>query len=292
VTPILLGLSGIDLAVLGAAGVVAPLALRRRFVPWLAVALLVALALRQARGAAAVALALPWSGLAVAALVAVVREAGPWWDWSLEAAGRIVGAAWVLAAAASLVVSRAGWTPLGIYEPIVELTAVHFTYVGAGAVALATAALARARGPVERRVGAAAVGLTVGAPPLVATGFLVHAVAPVAQVGGAALLAIGVWCTGALQLAQARRDEEPPGARVLLALSGLAVWIPMALAVAWAAGQHWDVPALSIPDMVRTHGAANGLGFIGAGLLALRLERAARERTAPDATDPEVHACT
>jgi hypothetical protein len=291
-TPIVFGLSGIDLAVVGAAGVVAPLALRRRFGPWLVAAALAALALGQDRGSSiGVALALPWAVLAAATLVAVARGAGPVWGWTLEDLGRVVGAAWVVPASASLVVSRAGWAPLGIAEPIVELTAVHFTYVGAGAVALATAALASAGGRRQRRIGAVALVLTVGAPPLVATGFLLHAVATPAQVGGAVLLTVGVWCTGGLQLARALRRSERPTARILLAVSGLAIWVPMVLAVAWAAGEHWDVPALSIPDMVRTHGAANAVGFIGAGLLALRLERRSPRSDAPDPTDQEVPAC-
>ena len=49
---------------------------------------------------------------------------------------------------------------------------------------------------------------------------------------------------------------------------GVAIWIPMVLAVAWAAGQHWDIPALSIPAMERTHGLANSLAFVLGGLLA------------------------
>lgn len=47
----------------------------------------------------------------------------------------------------------------------------------------------------------------------------------------------------------------------------------MALAVPWAGGQHWDVPALSIPDMARTHGLANALAFVGCGLVGQRLAR-------------------
>lgn len=54
-------------------------------------------------------------------------------------------------------------------------------------------------------------------------------------------------------------------------MSGLAVWLPMVLAVAWAAGQHWDVPALSIPDMVRTHGLGNAIGFVLCGLAGRNL---------------------
>jgi hypothetical protein len=48
----------------------------------------------------------------------------------------------------------------------------------------------------------------------------------------------------------------------------------MALAVAWAAGQHGDVPVLSIPDMARTHGVTNALAFTLCGLLGRRLAAA------------------
>jgi hypothetical protein len=103
---------------------------------------------------------------------------------------------------------------------------------------------------------------------VVATGFVTEAAMP--QVGGAILLSLGVFTTAAVQLAQAVRAPLAAGARVLLAVSGLSVWAPMVLAVAWAAGQHWTVRALSIPDMVRVHGTANAVGFVGAGLLARR----------------------
>jgi hypothetical protein len=119
-------------------------------------------------------------------------------------------------------------------------------------------------------VGRAALALTVGVPPIVAIGFVTGAALP--QVGGAVLLTIGVWLTAGLELARAARGRLAVAPRVLLAVSGVAVWAPMVLAVAWAAGQHWAIPILSIPDMARTHGMANAFGFIGAGLLALRLE--------------------
>jgi hypothetical protein len=52
----------------------------------------------------------------------------------------------------------------------------------------------------------------------------------------------------------------------------------MVLAVGWAIAQHVvGFPALSIPDMARLHGVANGVGFVLAGLLATR---------AMDATTP------
>jgi hypothetical protein len=70
------------------------------------------------------------------------------------------------------------------------------------------------------------------------------------------------------------------GRRVLLVVSGLAPWIPMGLAVAWAASNYWDVPALSIPDMARTHGVVNVV-FVVAGLLARRAPSA--HAVVPDA---------
>ena len=55
--------------------------------------------------------------------------------------------------------------------------------------------------------------------------------------------------------------------RVTLGRAALIPWVPMVLAIFWAAGQHWDVPALSVDAMIRTHGAANSTGFIISGLV-------------------------
>ena len=86
-------------------------------------------------------------------------------------------------------------------------------------------------------------------------------------------MAVGVCLTAALELTRVVRHQAAGWARALLGISALAIWVPMALAVAWAAGQHWAIPVLSIPDMARTHGLANALGFILCGLIAGHLER-------------------
>jgi hypothetical protein len=111
-----------------------------------------------------------------------------------------------------------------------------------------------------------AMAMTAAAPPLVAVGFVTGLAIP--QVGGAVLMTLGVWLTATLELRGAMDDSLDPLRRVLLAISGLAIWAPMVLAVAWAAGQHWSIPILSIPAMARTHGAANALGFVLCGLAA------------------------
>jgi hypothetical protein len=95
-------------------------------------------------------------------------------------------------------------------------------------------------------------------------------------------MTIGVWLTASLQLASAARGYVGGSTRVLLAVSGLAVWVPMILAVAWATGQHVDVPALSIPAMARTHGLVNALGFTVCGLAGHRLARRPRPTQRPE----------
>ena len=92
-------------------------------------------------------------------------------------------------------------------------------------------------------------------------------------------MTLGVGATAGLQLVEGRRSG-PAGARLLLLVSGLSVWVPMVLAVAWAAAQHAEVAALSTADMIPTHGGLNAVGFVGCGLLARWVQR----RPAADGT--------
>lgn len=248
------------LVVLGVA-MVAPLALRTRWWWWTGAAASLVAAFLLETGPLASVLVVPLVVAATATLVTSVRRAGPLHRWRLDQAVQSVAAGYALVAAGAMVASRLGATPFGISEPIVELTAAHYLYAGTGALVLAGLAWA-ASGP--SRVALAAVSLTATAPPVVALGFLTGH--PLPQIGGAALLTVGVWLTASLQLVSIARADGPRLARLLLAVSGLAVWVPMILALAWATGQHIDVPALSIPDMVRTHGVANALAFTLCGL--------------------------
>jgi hypothetical protein len=276
VEPVLAGLTLIDLAVVGAVAVVLPASLGGRWRWWAIAAVSAFVACAQDRGSVgAVVLALPWPVVGASVALLAIQDAGPLFFWTRLSGTRVLGALYAVAASAWFVISRAGAEPMGIHEPIVELTAVHFSYAGAGALVLAGAAWTAAATPHTQRVGRLAVGLTAGAPPIIAAGFVTGAAVP--QVGGAVLLSLGVFCTAALHLHRAFTISGRVGERALLALSGAAVWAPMVLAVAWAAGQHWDVPVLSIHDMARTHGAGNALGFVGAGLLALHIERRSTE---------------
>lgn len=250
----------IDGIVLLGVGVVLPLALGhpRR---WAVVTLAVAGSMVVQGGSSAAALAAVWLVVALWGLADTLRSAAASTrDPGLLA--EVAAPAFACVAALAFVCSRGNVALFGIGEPIVELTAVHFIYAGVGAVTLAGVA---AR--THRIAGAAAVVVTAAAPPVVALGFLLEH--PVPQVGGAALMTIGVYLIAGLQLIDVRSARG--AARLLLVVSGLVPWVPMLLAVAWATSLHADVPALSIPDMARTHGTMNAV-FVVAGLAARMLQ--------------------
>jgi hypothetical protein len=246
----------IDGILLLGVGAVFPLALGhpRR---WAVVTVAVAASLVVPSGPGAAVLAMVWLVVAAYGLVGALRIAAA---SKVEPAllAIVMAPAFACVAAVAFASSRGNVSLFGIGEPIVELTAVHFTYAGVGAVALA-GVVAR----THHLAGAVAVVVTVSAPPIVALGFLLEH--PVPQVGGAVLMTTGVLVIAALQLVDVRAALG--AARSLLVVSSLAPWIPMALAVAWAASLYAEVPALSIPDMVRTHGTMNAV-FVVAGLVA------------------------
>lgn len=268
----LVNLSLVDNVVLLGVAVVLPLALGGRWWWWPAAAFGALVSLSQPIGWRAVVFVVPWMAASMAVAMSALR-ATMITRWNLPRAAMIVAPIYALVASAAFAASRLGVELFGIGEPIVELTAVHYTYAGSVALVLAVSCLPNATGATLRtaQVGTA---LTAVAPPIVAAGFVTHAGVP--QVGGAVLMTIGVWITAGLELRAALSRDHARLARLLLAVSGVAIWIPMVLAVAWAAGQHWDVPALSIPDMERTHGTANALAFVLCGLVGRRLDRTTR----------------
>jgi hypothetical protein len=274
----ILPLTLIDYLLVLGIGIVLPSAIGGRRWWWSAAAASATVSLLMPRGPAAAALALPVAAASAATLVAALRAGTP--RLSVACIVGRLAPFYALVAATALALSRLGVQLFGFREPLVELTAIHYIYAGAAALVLAKAAHDRA-GWSGRLAGRAAVALTAVAPPTVALGFvLAH---PLPQVGGAVLMAAGVWLTATLELADALDCRVPGLARALLAVSGVAILVPMVLAVGWAAGQYWDVPVLSIPDMARTHGVVNALGFTLCGLAGRHLAG----RVAPE---PEVAA--
>lgn len=213
------------------------------------------------RGAVGAVLCVPW--LLVAAALAGAAALRWWRDGRRAAAGLVgpvaggflvVGAAWLLA-------DRLGLEPVGTADPFVLLTAVHFHHAGAVATTVVGAALGRDPG----RAPAVATALVVGAPPVVAAGFLLHGAL---QVVGAVLLTAGLWTWAAwvLRRGAAAAGDGGPWLRV----AALAVVVPMAMAVWWAVGWNTGLPAPSIPTMASTHGVLNALGLGLCGIVGWR----------------------
>ncbi|MER2561695.1 MAG: YndJ family transporter, partial [Myxococcaceae bacterium] len=168
-------------------------------------------------------------------------------------------------AALALIASRLEVTLFEIPEPIVKLTALHFSFAGVGSLSLANRLVA-SRASAPRRISGL---LVMVAPPLVAIGFITRLA--LFQVGGAVVMAAGVCAVAALQVSEALKRSG--WARALFLVSSASPWIAMGLGVAWAANQYWpSVPALTVPDMVPTHGALNAFGFVLAGHLAWWLD--------------------
>lgn len=256
-------LSLVDVFVLLGVAVVLPLALDGTW-EWLFAAGAVGASLRMAVGPLAAGLAGAWLVAGAMATARALRRVS-WPAPSINDAASVVAGTYSLVAGFAFASSRLGLNVFGVGEPIVELTAVHYIYAGCAALVLAANALRHTDGRWAR-LGLGAVALTAAAPVIVATGFVARSA--LGQVGGAVAMAVGVWCTATLELRIAATGGRSRAERVLLFVSGAVIWLPMVLAVAWAAGQYWDFPALSIPAMERTHGVANSLGFVLAGLLA------------------------
>lgn len=250
-----------NVALVVGVAVVMPIAFDRRFTPWQVSALAVAASLAVAPGWPAAVVLVPWLFLCVVEGVQALRR---------KVLVHAVMAGFGATAALALIASRLEVTLFEIPEPIVKLTALHFSFAGVGSLSLASrlvaSRLVASRASSSRRVAGLLVML---APPIVAIGFITRLA--LFQVGGAVVMAAGVCAVAALQLPEALKRSG--WSRALLLVSSASPWVAMGLGVAWAANQYWpSVPALTVPDMVPTHGALNAFGFVLAGHLAWWLD--------------------
>ena len=179
--------------------------------------------------------------------------------WPLALGYLTVGAAW-------LVSDRLDVEPAGVVAPFVALTAVHFAYAGFTATLLAALAWRR-MSEASPRASAVMVAAVAGAPPIVAAGFTL---AGPLQIVGAVVLTAGLFMLADLTRRHLLPTIDDGGARALLAVSAIAVLVPMVLAVQWAVGWNYGTPALSIPVMARTHGVVNAIGFALCGVWGWR----------------------
>ena len=194
------------------------------------------------------------------------KSARATWTQSILAVARIdlaVGGAW-------LVASRWGMRPMGIQEPIGLLTAVHFHFAGfaTATIAAATLQFAERRGEVGRWLRVV-VGLVIGMPIVVAAGFVIS---PGLKMGAAILFSASV-AGLAIAVRACGTKAEDGTARLLLQVAAGAVFAGMVLSGSYAVADYLGSEVLTIPQMARTHGVLNAVGFCLPGLLGWLVEK-------------------
>jgi len=182
-----------------------------------------------------------------------------------------VGGIWLL-------ITRMGYRPLGLEEPIILLTAVHFHFSGfAASVYSACAGHAlEAADRLRRRIFAPANIGVLGGTFLVAIGFLLSP-----QVKFAAILLYGVSLfTVAILVSTLVPDIESRLARMMLLVSSGALCFGTLLAAVYGLGEAQGALIITVPRMAETHGIINALGFVVCGLLGWRAATAADAKPA------------
>lgn len=172
-----------------------------------------------------------------------------------------VGGAW-------LVASRWGMRPMGIQEPIGLLTAVHFHFAGFATAMIAAATLQFAERRGEARWLRWLVGSVIALPYLVAAGFVIS---PALKMVAGVFFSISV-AGLAVFVRGCGRKAKDASARVLLQVAAGCVFAGMVLAGMYAVADFFGSDVLTIPQMARTHGVLNAVGFCMSGLLGWVVE--------------------
>ena len=173
-----------------------------------------------------------------------------------------------LVGALALVAERAGWGLLGFDADYLALTVPHMLFAGFGAC-LVVGLVAKA--DVSRASQTAAVAAPTGVL-LVLAGYFVS---DAAELVGAMVLTIGLWCAAAATTTLVGSRA----AGLLLRVGAVTVVVSMLLALWWAVGEATDLVHPSLSWMAVTHGVANALGFVLCTLLGLRLLPAPPEQS-------------
>jgi hypothetical protein len=176
-----------------------------------------------------------------------------------------VGGAW-------LVASRLGMRPMGIQEPIGLLTAVHFNFAGFATATIAAATLLSAERRRPQLWLKRVVAVIVGLPYVVAVGFLIS---PALKMGAALMFSASV-AVLALFLRDCGKRAHDATARVLLQVASAAVFAGMVLSGTYAIADFLGSDVLTIPQMARTHGILNAVGFCMLGLLGWLVENSSQ----------------
>jgi len=241
-------------------------------------AALAVVAIFLAPGRRAGAVALGWMVVCVfmagAGVGDLVRASGAIADRSARATRVVLGIARIDLAVggAWLVASRLGMRPMGIQEPIGLLTAVHFHFAGFATAMIAAGTLRFAdKSGAYRWLQAVALAV-VTMPFVVAAGFVIS---PALKMG-AGLLFSGSVAGLAIFVRGCGSKAEDGTARLLLQVAAGAVFAGMMLSGAYAIADYAGSDVLTIPQMARTHGILNAVGFCLPGLLGWLVESGRR----------------
>ena len=167
-----------------------------------------------------------------------------------------------------LVASRLGMRPMGIQEPIGLLTAVHFNFAGFATAAIGAATLRFAEKGAPHKWLQRLVLVVAVLPVVVAAGFVIS---PIVKMGAAALSSMSVAGLAIALRAYGRKVHETT-ARILLQVAAGAIFMGMVLSGAYAVADYMGSDALTIPEMAKTHGILNAVGFCLAGMLGWLVE--------------------
>jgi hypothetical protein len=172
-----------------------------------------------------------------------------------------VGGAW-------LVASRLGMRPMGIQEPIGLLTAVHFHFAGFATAMIGAAMLRFAEKRGKHPWLQVLVLMVAGLPFIVAAGFVIS---PMVKMVAAILFSANV-AGLAISLRAFGRRAENATARILLQVAAGAIFAGMMLSGTYAVADYLGSDVLTMPQMARTHGILNAMGFCLVGLLGWLVE--------------------
>lgn len=234
-------------------------------------------------GRLAAAFAVPWLVVALVALALAGIAALGWNDRSLLTIAVAIACADLAFGSVWLVMSRAGFRPMGFQEPIVLLTAIHYHYSGFATALIAAATLALLHREREQMGWFRyVVWLVLVLPYVIAAGFVFS---PALRMVAAVTFSVSVAVlAGAIVWLSSRARH--PVARVLLRTGGGAVWLGMALATAYAITDYAGRAFLTMPGMASTHGLLNGLGFALLTTLGFLIEWEEQEIEGIETTTP------
>src|SRR5579864_3761007 len=189
--------------------------------------------------------------------------------------GRVSGVLAVGWLVVCLVASRLGMRPMGIQEPIGLLTVVHFHLAGFATAMIGAAMLRFAERRGKTLWLPVLVLMVVGLPFVVAAGFVI---APALKMAAAILFSVSIAGLAICLRAFGRRVEDAT-ARILLQVAAGAVFAGMIFSGVYAIADYLGSDVLTIPQMARTHGILNAVGFCLPGLLGWLVESGVRKPT-------------